>query len=319
MSFSHVLVSSLQAATERDLHSQEQVADWPHKIDGIPVRKELLDLCKELRKSYSCYRFHAGRGGRGNSQVNIAFTDGVQKTVYSDVHVYIEGSDYIVGRVGFGKRYTLNESDKPIYMVESRKINNEKFGEHRDQYYMSFAQDFKKATKVALAKLTPYSPREMAFINFSDFKEDVSNVRQRSLSKLNGVLSPLQDRNVLLTEMRNLITANVHFATPQFIEAAEQITQADKDWEEMKRKPFNAYYVYVRMVGDEQWVDVVDVPDVYSRNTHSVATCPITSMNIESLPDDIKGKLAVLTIATHNQYMEQIGRRVSDKSFWVER
>ena len=46
MSFKHVLVSSLQAATERDLHSQEQVADWPHKIDGIPVRKELLDLCK---------------------------------------------------------------------------------------------------------------------------------------------------------------------------------------------------------------------------------------------------------------------------------
>lgn len=319
MSFKHILVSDLQPATERDLHTQEQVADWPHKIDGIPVRKEVLDMCKELRKSYSGYRFHAGRGGLQNHQAHIAYADDVRKTVYADVHVYIEGSDYIVGRVGYGKKYGINESDTNMYMIQSRKINNEKFSDHRDQYFMSFAKDFKKAMKVALSKLTPYSPREMAYINFSDFKEDVSNVRQRSLSKLNGVLSPLQDRNVLLTEMRNLITANVHFATPQFIEAAEQIAQADKDWEEMKRKPFNAYYVYVRMVGDEQWADVVDVPDVYSRNKHSVETCPITSMNINDLPDDIKGKLSVLTIAKHNQYMEQVGRRVSDKSFWVER
>jgi transcription antitermination factor NusG len=319
MSFDHILVSKLQAPTERDLHTQEQTKDWPHKIDGIPVRKEVLDLCKELRKSYSGYRFHAGRGGVGNSQVNIMFSDGVQKTVYSDVHVYIEGSDYMVGRIGYGKKYGLNEVDAPVYMVQSRKISNDKFGEHRDQYYLSFAKDFKKALKVALSKLTPYSPREMAHINFTAFKNNVSEVRQRSLGKLNNILSPIQDRNVLLMEMRNLISANVHFATPQFIEAAEQITQADKDWEEMKRKPFNAYYVYVRMVGGEQWVDVVDVPDVYNRNSHSVETCPITSMNINDLPDDIKGKLAVLTIATNDQYMEQMGRRVSDKSFWVER
>lgn len=317
--FKHVLVSELKSPTERDLHSQEQLSEWPYKVDGIPVRKEVRDLCMELRKSYSGYRFHAGRGGLGNTQANIAFTDGVTKTVYSDVHVYIEGSDYIVGRVGYGKRYGINESDTPMYMVQSRKINNEKFGDHRDQYYMSFAKDFKKALKVALSKLTPYSPREMATNNFQAFKENVSEVRQRSLGKLNSILSPLQDRNVLLVEMRNLMTANVHFATTQFIEAAAQITQADKDWEEMKRKPFNAYYVYVRLVGDEQWVDVVDVPDVNNRNSHSVESCPITSMNINDLPEDIKGKLAVLTIATHDQYMEQVGRRVSDKSFWVER
>ena len=319
MAFKHVLVSELKSPTERDLHSQEQLTDWPYKVDGIPVRKEVRDLCMELRKSYSGYRFHAGRGGLGNIQAHIAFTDGVTKTVYSDVHVYIEGSDYIVGRVGYGKRYGINESDTPMYMVHSRKINNEKFGDHREQYYMSFAKDFKKALKVALSKLTPYSPREMATNNFLNFKADIQQVRSASQGKLNNILSPLQDRNVLLMEMRNLMTANVQFATPQFIEAAAQITQADKDWEEMKRKPFNAYYVYVRMVGDEQWVDVVDVPDVNNRTSNSVETCPITSMNINDLPEDIKGKLAVLTIASHEQYMEQVGRRVSDKSFWVER
>jgi hypothetical protein len=73
------------------------------------------------------------------------------------------------------------------------------------------------------------------------------------------------------------------------------------------------------MVGGEQWVDVVDVPDINNRSSSSVDTCPITSMNINDLPDDIKGKLAVLTIATNDQYMEQMGRRVSEKSFWVER
>jgi hypothetical protein len=319
MAFKHILVSELQPPTERDLHTQEQASDWPHKIDGIPVRKEVLDMCKELRKSYSGYRFHAGRGGLHNLQANISFTDDVRKTVYSDVHVYIEGSDYIVGRVGYGKKYGISESDTPMYMIQSRKINNEKFADHRDQYYMSFAKDFKKAMKVALSKLTPYSPREMAYINFNDFKSDITDVRSRSLGKLNNILSPLQDRNVLLAEMRNLMTANVQFATTQFIQAAEQITQADKDWDEMRRKPFHAYYVYIRMVGDEQWADVVDVPDVSTCSSHTVEACPITSMNVNDLPDDIKGKLAVLTIAKHDQYMEEVGRRVSEKSFWVER
>ena len=319
MAFKHVLVADLQPANERDLHTQEQASDWPHKIDGIPVRKEVLDLCLQLRRSYSGYRFHAGRGGLSNLKVAISFTDEVRKTVYSDVHVYIEGSDYIVGRVGYGKLYGISESDEPMYMIHSRKINNEKFNDHREQYFMSFAKDFKKAMKVALSKLTPYSPKEMAYINFHDFKSDIALVRSNSQSKLNRILEPLQDRNVLLAEMRNLLTANVTFSTPQFIQAAEQITQADKDWEEMKRKPFNAYYVYVRMVGGEQWVDVVDVPDINNRSSSSVDTCPITSMNINDLPDDIKGKLAVLTIATNDQYMEQVGRRVSEKSFWVER
>lgn len=319
MSYKHILVSQLQPASERDLHMQEQSADWPHKIDGIPVRKEVLDLCLQLRRSYSGYRFHAGRGGLSNVKVNISFTDDVRKTVYADVHVYIEGSDYIVGRVGYGKTYGLHESDEPVYMVHSRKIANEKFNDHRDQYYMSFAKDYKKALKVALSKLTPYSPREMATNNFHNFKTDIDLVRSASQTRLNNVLSPLQDRNVLLVEMRNLMTANVPFATPQFIQAAEQIVQADKDWEEMKRKPFNAYYVYVRMIGDEQWVDVVDVPDVKNIPSHQLETCAITSMNINDLPDDIKGKLAVLTIATNDQYMEQVGRRVSEKSFWVER
>ena len=69
----------------------------------------------------------------------------------------------------------------------------------------------------------------------------------------------------------------------------------------------------------QQWADVVDVPDVGNRSSHTVEACPITSMNINDLPDDIKGKLSVLTIAKNNQYMEQVGRRVSEKSFWVER
>ena len=62
MAYKHVLVSDLKSASEHDLHTQEQARDWPHKIDGIPVRKEVLDMCLQLRRSYSGYRFHAGRG-----------------------------------------------------------------------------------------------------------------------------------------------------------------------------------------------------------------------------------------------------------------
>jgi len=157
----------------------------------------------------------------------------------------------------------------------------------------------------------------MAYINFHDIKSDIALVRSNSQSKLNRILEPLQDRNVLLAEMRNLLTANVTFSTPQFIQAAEQITQADKDWEEMKRKPFNAYYVYVRMVGSEQWVDIVDATD--AQKYSNVEHCPVTSVPVSDVPEDIQGKVAVLSMGQIGQYMQGVGVRTTEKSFWLER
>ena len=50
MSFNHMMVSEFTEPDSRDLHNQEQSVDWPWKLDGIPVRKEVYDLGNEMRQ-----------------------------------------------------------------------------------------------------------------------------------------------------------------------------------------------------------------------------------------------------------------------------
>ena len=317
MAYKHILVSDLHTPKSDDLHESEELQGWPHVVDGVPVRRELAELCHTLRKIHSGYRFHAEK--RNHKQVNVQFSDGVVKRLYSDLTVYIEGADYTVGRIGYGKTFGMEPVEDPVYMIHSRRINNEKYAAHRDQYHMSFAKDLKKATKTALGKLTPYSPKEMALISFPLFQSDLKDVYWEAHTKLNKIVDPLAERSVLLTEVRNLIAMGVSFSTSEFIEAAKQVVQADKDWEAMKVHKFDAYYIYVRLVGGQQWVDVVETPDARVRKDYEIEKLSVTSMPIDDLPDDVKGKLAVLSIATNDQFMEGVGRRVSDKSFWVER
>ena len=315
MSVKHVLVSSLKAPTDRDLHNDPQSADWPFKLDGIPVRREVYDLGTELRRSYHGFRFHATRGD--NSVVQVQSDEGVVKKFYTDVTVYIEGSDYVVGVIGHGKKYGIKEVDKSVYMIQSRKINNEKFAEHRDQYWMSFVTDHKKAVRLALSKLVPYSPKEMANITISDFKDHIEQVRNTVRSGVHGLISPLSDRNILMREMRNLIAQNTMFVTEEFQRAAAGFIKAEEEWNEVRNKPVHGYYVYVRMVGSEQWVDIVEATDAqkYSHVEH----CPVTSMPVSDVPEDIQGKVAVLSMGALGQYMQGVGVRTTEKSFWLER
>ena len=315
MSVKHVLVSSLKAPTDRDLHNDPQSADWPFKLDGIPVRREVYDLGTELRRSYHGFRFHATRGD--NSVVQVQSDEGVVKKFYTDVTVYIEGSDYVVGVIGHGKKYGIKEVDKSVYMIQSRKINNEKFAEHRDQYWMSFVADHKKAVRLALSKLVPYSPKEMADITIRDFKDHIERVRSNVHSGVTGLISPLSDRNILMREMRNLIAQNTMFVTEEFQKAAAGFIKAEEEWNEVRNKPVHGYYVYVRMVGSEQWVDIVEATD--AQKYHSVEHCPVTSMPVSDVPEDIQGKVAVLSMGALGQYMQGVGVRTTEKSFWLER
>lgn len=316
MSFNHTLIADLHKPAETDLHNQSQSADFPWKLDGIPVRREVYDLGTELRRSFKGYRFHAAKR-MGNRIVQINYKDGVTKHCYADVQVYIDGSDYVVGRIGYGNSYGIKAADKNTYMIHSRKIENDKFAEHRDQYYMSFVSDIKRAVKVGLTKLTPYSPKEMAGLTYRQFKENIEDVRSNIRGSLNGVLSPLQSLKVLLPELKGLVAQGVQFSTPEFQAAAEKVLAADREWEAIRTKPMHGYYVYVRMVGDHQWVDVIDALDMQARS--NVEEYRHTSFPVDELPEDIQGKVSVLSMATVGQYMQGVGRRVSEKAFWIER
>ncbi len=316
----HVLVSELKQPSTNDPRYEPHCAGWPFMLDGIPVRREVHELATELRRSYHGFRFHASTTNliRPNKMLSVTNEPGTPSfRFYTDVTVYIEGSDYVVGVIGHGKRYGIKEVEKPVYMIQSRKIENEKFGSHRDQFNMSFMGDLKKAVRTALSKLVPYSPKEMAGISIGDFRNCIELTRSNVQRNVTSLVGPLSDRNVLMREMRSLIVQNTMFVTEEFQRAAAGFIKAEAEWAEVKNKPIHGYYVYVRMVGDEQWVDIVEATD--TQNYGRVDDYPVTSMPVSDVPEDVQGKVAVLSMAALDQHMNGVGMRVSEKSFWLER
>ena len=71
------------------------------------------------------------------------------------------------------------------------------------------------------------------------------------------------------------------------------------------------------MVGAEQWVDIVDALDMQEYGC--IEDCPVTSMPVSHVPEEIQGKVEVLSMAAIDQYMNEVGMRTSEKSFWLER
>ena len=134
---------------------------------------------------------------------------------------------------------------------------------------------------------------------------------------MSSLISPLSDRNILMREMRNLIAQNTMFVTEEFQKAAAGFIKAEEEWNEVRNKPVHGYYVFVRMVGDEQWVDIVEATD--AQKYHSVEHCPVRSMPVSDVPEDIQGKVAVLSMGALGQYMQGVGVRTTEKSFWLER
>lgn len=318
----HVLTTKLKPSV-LDLHDRTNVSDWPHKVDGIPMQKQLKDLCTELRRSYAGFKFFAmSQGSMCNRHTLITirnendYTD-ITRELYADVWVYIAGQDYAVGRIGFGSRYGVKEEANASYVVESREICNKKFNDGRAQYNMIFSKDLKKALKAALANLTPYSAKEMGQLSHHDYRRNLIDERNKVRTLLNDTVDKITHREILIKEVTALIDQGVVFNTPEFVMVASQVKQLVKDNQAIQDKPTDSYYVYVRMVGDEQWVDVVDVPNAWQYC--NLQDCTMMSMPMADVPDDIQGRLAVLLMAETDQYMPTIGRRTSDKSFWVER
>ena len=312
MSYTHKLVSALSAPIGNDLHNNPNYTDWPHKLDGIPVHREVYNFGTELRRSYHGFRFHASSKDNHTSHREFGTI-----RAYSDVTVYIEGADYAVGVIGFGRTYGVKEVTVGVHMVQSRKIANAKFKDNREQYHMMFASDPKKALRTALSKLVPYSPKEMADISLHDFKSHVNKVRNDIHSEIGGLIGPLMDYNTMMTEMRSLIAQNTMFVTERFQRAAAGFIAAEAASSAVRNKPIHGYYVYVRMVGDEQWVDIVEATD--AQRYHNVNGCPVTSVPVSDVPEDIQGKVAVLSMAAIGQYMQGVGVRTTEKSFWLER
>lgn len=315
MSYTHVLVSTLGK------NESDPTVEWEYWVDGLAVAPQLASFALALRAKFPALKFHASEENE-NCKATAAKDNSTFVEVYTDIDVYVNDCDYTLGVIGFGKNYGVTSTAEPQYFVESRKIINNKYNTWRDQHSRLFCADEGKAIKNALTNLRPYSPKELVNAAATKYKDKINDHIERKKDEFHGVMSPLTYRDVLAAEIQNLVAKGVEFTTEPFIRAAAQAAKLLAERDVLMKKSYGSYFVNVRMMGSEQWVDIAEVatPRTTSyREPNKYTNDELQSMRIDDLPEDIKGKLAVIATCEVGHYVPEVGYRSSEKTFWVER
>jgi hypothetical protein len=294
-------------------------------FNGVPVEQELLAFITEVQKAMPKVKFYPNTFEYKTVPVNDA--NGVYQTsksirVCDEFFVYMDDFPFDMGRISWCDN-AVGQSGENTYAVYSRKIQNAKYATHRDQHFMIMSKDIGKAVKNATKYLIPYTTRELAQAFYEPLHEKVSKVFEEVKGKMhNGARDIVNNRMAILQEVAFLKKQGVEFTTPEFRGLADNVEQLIADYNEQDKRQISALFVRFKQVGDDTYVDVQEVMnvreirwDVKMNTTGSLST----TYPLNELPQDIAEQVSVLSILENDSYVSNVGMKIDETTFWVER
>lgn len=279
----------------------------PYWFEGVPVESaELQEYMGELVKAMPHITFHPR----------------AESTYAKKFYAVMDEYPFALGAVGYGDvSISKKGTNKPF--VVSRKIKNEKFASHREQYYAVSPNSIAKAVKEARKYLAPYTNAEIIFYMYEKVRDeavkhiDTSSAKAQDLCRKYARGWGVEAR--FMEEMKHLKDSGVKFATDFFNDAMRDIDAAYAEWMEVRR--YAPAMTFVRIEpGEYPRVHVVRGTDnMRDALKFHVDHAVESSYGIEELPEDIAGKVAVLSILKNDQYAVRVGYKYDNNIFFIER
>ena len=285
---------------------------WTHSYDGMAVSKETKEFLSEVQKAMPHVKFVAS-----NDAVGTDAQTGNRCYVMSSFLVTMDDCPYEIGRIGFGD-FSANRNGKPTYVVHSRKINNPKFREGRDQFNMVMTSDVKKAITNAKKYLVPFSTKELATYSYDSIASNSKTALTHARNQMTNTLDPINyAKDLWIKELLNLRSQGVTFVTQQFHDIMKVLPERVDIFNEENSKKVYGLFVRLYNIGEDTYIDVQRVNDIRSNSQSFVPDMQTFSMS--SAPQDILGGVATLAILEPNQYVTNVGMKVDEKHYWIER
>lgn len=306
------LVSSLyRTKVERTKKSVEEQG-WKHSYEGMAVTKELKEFLSEVQKDMPHVKFVAC-----NDVMESDMQTNNRCYVMSYFLVTMEDCPYEIGRIGFGD-FSAKKSGKPTYVVQSRKIRNPKFREGRDQFHMVMTSDVKKATINAKKYLIPFSTKELARYSYDSIVVNAQTALTHAHSQMTRTLDPISyAKDVWIKELLNLKNQGVTFATQQFQDIMKVLPERVDIYNEEVTKKVYGFFVRLYNVGGDTYIDVQHAENL--RDSSRSLDSATQTFPMSSAPQDILGGVATLAILEPKQYVTNVGMKVDEKHYWIER
>ena len=280
-------------------------------IDGMYVSKKLGTFCDAILKVNRHVKFGVAKHTKGE------FVHGTNRQALAEVWVYMPEHEYAMMRVGFAD-YAVKGSSDSKFGVYSRLLQNNKFDPQRDQFYMVTSDDIDRIMKTVKKVMRPYSPHETANVVFEPYQGKVHSNVWSATSTAREAKDAAIGLNDLRNELFALYDLGYEFASETLKDKVGKWKKAVTELNEAEAKKRNAYFVSVILRGDELLCNVMTIDDV--RKIHTIKESSISQVfKMEDLPEDIAEKVATLGMVDKGHYVEDVGMKVSDTTFWIDR
>lgn len=306
-------------------NTKQFIADgsWKFSYDGVAVHEEMQQFLTELGKAMPKVKFVP----YDDTRINNTQADDTGMLVTKNVYliksflVCMDEYPFALGYVSYGD-HAVDHSDDLTYAVHSRKISNPKYAYHREQHNMMMSKDMKKAIKLAKTYLTPYTTQELAIAMYDPIHDNSQVALQRAQRQMRDTLDPIMhNHELIIAELLNVIRQNVEFSTPQFKDIAKCLQERVEVYREQADRQVSALFVRLYNIGEDTYADVKEANDV-RRNSMGKSALKDTETKtyaMSELPEDITHSIASLNILNNNQYVTNVGMKLDDRHFWIER
>jgi hypothetical protein len=279
-------------------------ADWV--IDGYAVHEEMYKFCKAIRKSNSKVRFlpkHI-RGGVANAML-----------------MHLENADYAYGSICVGTNWGKSQASDLQYVVQHDSISNDKYKDYpyTDRLYST---NIDTAVKNVKRYCIPPTPVQVAASMSDQFSRATNDIIYNANRDVRTIVPDLRDHyDDLVSELKNLRSQNVVFSTQLFSNLFNELDKLEEKRNVVKSSTRPVYYVQVDLVGDNQFIHLVEAE---AENTKygagvNIPKNAMTTLPSNDVPEDVMGRLSVLFTLQTGQHIPDVGMRISEKMFWLYR
>lgn len=245
------------------------------------------------------------------------------------LHLYTTSDEWCWGWIAYADLKLERTGDK-VYCVYSRKVSNKKYDMHRDQHRTVTTANREVAVRNAKKYLSPFTHKEIVDYSCARVSSAMSDYQDNLVRELREVREPLTTTlrvsksdavPQLYAELFHLADINHEFLSKEFTASIRSVRAAYKVAYEAMNNPPEMYCVrvYQHIRRKVQLFDVVTTTNLgasFFSRTNRVVGDPTTYTD-ETIPEEIMGKLAVLSISGVGEYVHEVGYRESEGIFYV--
>ena len=239
-------------------------------------------------------------------------------------YMHMPNDPYVMGWIGYGDFQTEVRAEQSSYIVSSQHIRNMKYADYNDQYYMAMSINLHTAVRNAKKYCRPLTTKVMALDKEEDMRRKASDTESHAQRKMFTAQSDLLaknnrqthiEHNPMLEYMRTLVKVGHEFTDKQLESDLLNYFKLEEEHEVIKTKGVKVSYVRIYEKYGKQCVDVATIikdPKVYGNTVDTVVT-----YDKADAPEDIVGKVAVLSMVENNHWVDDVGYRVDATMFYV--